>query len=125
MESDQIAGLAAELRAQLRLLERVHRRLQERVASGLDTPGQLDSVAYQIHNLYCAAEDLLKLIAPAFENRIGSSGEWHRTLLLRMSELVPDIRPALLSEKLFDTINRLRGFRHFIHHACVTDIDPM
>ncbi|NJN21039.1 MAG: hypothetical protein HC812_07425 [Leptolyngbya sp. RL_3_1] len=45
----------------------------------------MDSVAYQIHNLYCAAEDLLTLIAKAFENRIGSGGEWHRTLLLRMS----------------------------------------
>jgi hypothetical protein len=36
MERGQIAGLTAELRAQLRLLERVHQRLLERVASGLD-----------------------------------------------------------------------------------------
>jgi hypothetical protein len=81
-------------------------------------------VAYQIHNLYCAAEDLLTLIAKAFENRIGSGGEWHRTLLLRMSEPVPGMRPALLTDELFDVMNRLRGFRHFVRHAYVTEIDP-
>lgn len=124
MESSQIAGLTAELKAQLRLLERVHQRLQERSATGLTTPAQLDSAAYQIHNLYCAAEDLLKLVAQAFENRIGAGGEWHRTLLLRMSQPVPGIRPALLSEELFDVMNRLRGFRHFVRHAYVTEIDP-
>jgi uncharacterized protein YutE (UPF0331/DUF86 family) len=123
MERDQIAGLTAELRAQLRLLERVHQRLEDRIAAGFDTSSQLDSVAYQIHNLYCAAEDLLKLVAQAFENRIGTSGEWHRTLLLRMSEPVPGIRPALLSEELFDVMNRLRGFRHFVRHAYGTDIE--
>ncbi|NET35866.1 MAG: hypothetical protein F6K19_28205 [Cyanothece sp. SIO1E1] len=124
MERDQVAGLAAELRAQLRLLEQVHQRLNDRVVEGLETPAQLDSVAYQIHNLYCAAEDLLKLVTQAFENRIGSSGEWHRILLLRMSEPIPGIRPVLLSEDLFDVMNRLRGFRHFVRHAYVTDIDP-
>jgi uncharacterized protein YutE (UPF0331/DUF86 family) len=124
MDRDDVAGLSAELRAQLRLFARVYQRLQDRLALGLDNPAQLDSVAYQIHNLYCAAEDLLKLVAKAFENRIGSGGDWHRTLLLRMSEPVPGLRPALLSEELFDAMNRLRGFRHFVLHAYLTEIDP-
>ncbi|WP_008308712.1 hypothetical protein [Leptolyngbya sp. PCC 6406] len=124
MERDQLAGLGAELRAQLRLLARVHQRLQDRLVLGLEGAAQMDSIAYQIHNLYCAAEDLLKLVATACENQVGSSGGWHRTLLLRMSEPVPGVRPALLSEELFDGMNRLRGFRHFVRHAYVTEIDP-
>ena len=44
----------------------------------LNTPEQLDSVAYQIHNLYFSIEDLLKLIASAFELQIGTTEEWHR-----------------------------------------------
>ncbi|MDB9528383.1 hypothetical protein PN498_20495 [Oscillatoria sp. CS-180] len=123
MEKYQAAGLAAELKAQLRLFERVQERLQERVAANTETSAQLDSIALQIHNLYCAAEDLMKLIAQSFENRIGSGVDWHCSLLLRMSEPVPGIRPALLSEDLFDIMNRLRGFRHFVRHAYVTDID--
>jgi uncharacterized protein YutE (UPF0331/DUF86 family) len=123
MDREQVAGLTAELNAQVRLIERTYTRLRDRVSDELETPAQLDSVAYQIHNLYCAVEDLLKLVAQAFENRIGSGGEWHRTLLLRLSQPVEGIRPALLSGETFDVLNRLRGFRHFIRHGYGADIE--
>lgn len=123
MDRERIAGLTAELTAQMRVIERVYQRLQARVAAGLDTPGQLDSVAYQLHNYYCAVEDLLKMVAIAFENQIGMGGEWHRTLLLRMSQPVLGIRPAFLTEPTLDGLNRLRGFRHFVRHAYGAEID--
>ena len=75
MERERLAGLTAEINGQWRLIKKVSDRLQVRVDEGLDTPAQLDSVAYQIHNLYCSIEDLLKLIAGVFENRIGTIGE--------------------------------------------------
>jgi uncharacterized protein YutE (UPF0331/DUF86 family) len=123
MEQERIAGLTAELTAQMRLIERIYQRLDNRLSLGLETPAQLDSVAYQIHNLYCAVEDLLKLVASAFENSIGSSSEWHRTILLRLSQPVQGIRPALLSEETFDVLNRLRGFRHFVRHAYGAEVE--
>ena len=122
MERERLAGLTAEINGQWRLIERVSNRLQARVGEGLDTPGQLDSVAYQIHNLYCSIEDLLKLVASAFENQIGTSGEWHRVLLLRLSQPVEGIRPAFLSEESFDLLNQLRSFRHMFRHAYGADI---
>lgn len=124
MERERLAGLTAEIKGQWRLIEKVSERLQARVEEGLDTPAQLDSVAYQIHNLYCAIEDLLKLVASAFENQVGSSGEWHRILLLRLSQPVDGIRPAFLSEESFDLLNQLRSFRHMFRHAYGTDIQP-
>lgn len=123
MEYDQIAGLKAELTAQVRLIERVYERLGDRLSEGLSTPAQRDSVAYQIHNVYCAVEDLLKLVANTFENRIGSSGEWHRVILLPLSQPVEGIRPAFLSEETFTILNRLRGFRHFIRHGYGAEIE--
>ncbi|MCG8363049.1 MAG: hypothetical protein MJA27_06930 [Pseudanabaenales cyanobacterium] len=123
MDSGRLAGLTAELKGQLQLLNRVADRLQQRVAAGLDTPGQLDSVAYQIHNAYCAAEDLLKLVAHAFENRIGAGGEWHRTLLLRLSQPLDGVRPAFISEETFTVMNVLRGFRHFVRHGYGAEIE--
>ncbi|WP_031293922.1 hypothetical protein [Leptolyngbya sp. Heron Island J] len=123
MERERLAGLTAEINGQWRLIERVSNRLQARVDEGLDTPGQLDSIAYQIHNLYCSIEDLLKLIANAFENRIGTSSEWHRVLLLRLSQPVEGIRPAFLSEEAFDALNKLRSFRHMFRHAYGTEIE--
>jgi uncharacterized protein YutE (UPF0331/DUF86 family) len=123
MEREQIAGLTAELTAQRRLIERVYQRLGDRTALGLGTPAQRDSVAYQIHNVYCAVEDLLKLVANAFENRIGAGSEWHRTLLLRLSQPVQGIRPAFLADETFDVLNRLRGFRHFVRHGYGAEIE--
>ncbi|MGF1535369.1 MAG: hypothetical protein ACFB4J_02625 [Elainellaceae cyanobacterium] len=123
MEREQVVGLAAEMTAQMRLIERVYDRLQGRVASGLETAAQLDSAAYQIHNFYCAVEDLLKLVANAFENRIGAGGDWHRTLLLRLSQPVEAVRPALLSEETWMLLNQLRGFRHFVRHGYGAEIE--
>ena len=123
MDTERIAGLTAEIKGQLWLMEKVSRRLQARVNDGLDTPGQLDSIAYQIHNLYCSAEDLLKLIASSFENQIGSGGDWHRVLLLRLSQPVEGIRPAFLSDDSLEVMNKLRSFRHLIRHAYGTEIE--
>ncbi|MEO0457153.1 MAG: hypothetical protein AAF152_11330 [Cyanobacteria bacterium P01_A01_bin.114] len=123
MDSGRVAGLTAEIKAQMRLIERVAERLQQRVSAGLDTPGQLESVAYQIHNIYCAAEDLLKLVAHAFENQIGAGGEWYRTLLLRLSQPVKGIRPTLISEETFTLMNAMRRFRHFVRHAYGAEIE--
>lgn len=122
MERERLAGLTAEINGQWRLIKKVSDRLQARIDEGLDTPGQLDSVAYQIHNLYCSIEDLLKLIASAFENQVGTTGKWHRLLLLRLSQPVEGIRPAFLSEESFDLLNQLRSFRHMFRHAYGTDI---
>ncbi|MGD1858691.1 MAG: hypothetical protein ACFB0E_01820 [Leptolyngbyaceae cyanobacterium] len=123
MEYERAVGLRAELTAQLRLVERVYERLDDRLSNGLASPAQRESIAYQVHNIYCGIEDLLKLVANAFENRIGSSGEWHRALLLPMSQPVQGIRPALISEDTFEVLNRLRGFRHFIRHGYGAEIE--
>lgn len=123
MDRNGYLGMVAELRGQLRLVERVYDRLQDRAQAGLDTAVQLDSLAYQVHNLYCAAEDLLKLVARAFENQIGAGGDWHRVILLRLIEPIEGVRPALLSEETFRVMNALRGFRHFIRHGYGAEIE--
>ncbi|EDX83877.1 hypothetical protein S7335_1574 [Synechococcus sp. PCC 7335] len=123
MDSERLAGLTAELKGQLWLIEKVNVRLQSRLNAGLDTPGQLDSVAYQIHNLYCSIEDLLKLVAKAFENNVGTGENWHKVLLLRLSQPIEGIRPALLSEASWDVLDQLRGFRHLVRHAYGKDIE--
>ncbi|MGB8701609.1 MAG: hypothetical protein WCD18_19515 [Thermosynechococcaceae cyanobacterium] len=123
MDRNGYLGMVAELRGQLRLVERVYDRLQDRAQVGLDTASKRDSVAYQVHNLYCAAEDLLKLVARVFENQIGTGGDWHRVILLRLSEAIEGIRPALLSEETFGVMNALRGFRHFVRHVYGAEIE--
>ncbi|MEO0807489.1 MAG: hypothetical protein AAFY33_14400 [Cyanobacteria bacterium J06643_4] len=123
MDREQVAGLTAEMKAQFRLMEQVSDKLDSRISDGLDTPAQLESIAYQIHNLYCSVEDLLKLVASTFENHIGSKGNWHEILLLRMSQPIEGIRPAFLSEETFGLMRKLKNFRHMFRHAYGADIE--
>ncbi|MFZ4444786.1 MAG: hypothetical protein ACOYOY_15380, partial [Planktothrix agardhii] len=74
-------------------------------------------------NLYCATEDLLKIVASCFENNISNSSQWHSLLLQRMTIEIPDIRPAFLSYNTHAILNNLRGFCHFFRHAYSATIE--
>ena len=118
MDSEKLVIFKVDLQAQLNLIKQVDERLKER-ANNVQSkdPILLESIAYQIHNLYSAIEDLLKLIADYFENNIGNSSQWHSLLLQRMTIIVPQVRPAVLSSETYTLLNALRGFRHFFRHA--------
>ena len=118
MDSEQLVILKVDVQAQLNLIKTVYERLNERANSLKgDDPILLESIAYQIHNLYSAIEDLLKLIANYFENNISNSSQWHSLLLQRMTIIVPHVRPVVLSAETYTLLNALRGFRHFFRHA--------
>lgn len=118
MDSKTLVIFKVDVQAQLNLIKQVNERLKER-ANNLETkdPILLESIAYQIHNLYSAIEDLLKLIADYFENNISNSRQWHSLLLRRMSITIPQVRPAILSSETYTLLNGLRGFCHFFRHA--------
>ena len=118
MDSPQLTLLKVDLRAQLSEISTIQEKLQVR-ADRLEAedPFILESTAYQIHNFYCAVEDLLKIVAMYFENNISDSAKWHSVLLQRMASIIPQVRPAFLSTESYQLLNGLRGFRHFFRHA--------
>ncbi|MDV2999560.1 MAG: hypothetical protein N5P05_001166 [Chroococcopsis gigantea SAG 12.99] len=124
MDTQKLILLGSELKAQLQLIEAIDMKLVQR-AEGLTSDDiiRLESIAYQIHNLYSACEDLLKLVASYFENNITDNQQWHTALLKRMTLDIPGIRPALISSETFLLLNSLRGFRHFFRHAYGTNIE--
>ena len=48
---------------------------------------------------------------------------YHVDLLRRMKAEITGVRPAFLAGKLAETLNELRGFRHFFRHAYDTELD--
>lgn len=71
--------LKASLEAQCHEIARVFAQIEERQAH-LDDPVYLESAGYQLHNLYSAFEDLFKIVAGFFENRIVERAGYHREL---------------------------------------------
>ena len=122
MERGRLNLFKAAVEAQLEEISEIFERIEERRKQrGIIAT---ESLAYQLHNLYCAFEDLFKIVADLFENTVEDSGKYHLELLYRMKLSVDGIRPALLSEQSFQLLNRLRAFRHFFRHACSYELDP-
>ena len=113
--------LVAECRAQLRQIKGVFCRVESRARE----QGQagLESLGFQLHNLYCACEELFEIVAAAFENHVDSNGGYHIELLKRMRMDIPGVRPREISDEAFGRLETLRSFRHVFRHAYGASLD--
>ncbi|MBI2264615.1 MAG: hypothetical protein HYU64_05530 [Armatimonadetes bacterium] len=110
----------AELDAQWTEIRRGHASVKHKAQSlrgNISNEDLAESLAYRLHNLYCAYEDLFKLVAGFFENQLENSSRYHTDLLRRMMLDMEGIRPRLLSEDSLKILDELRGFRHVFRHA--------
>lgn len=121
MDKSRHLVLAAEVRAQLQQIERIYGLVNEREPIG--GVAGTESLAYQLHNLYGAIEDLFKVVANAFENNVAPGSGYHTELLRRMTISVPEVRPHVISTKTYGLIDSLRGFRHVFRHAYARELD--
>lgn len=58
MEKGKLALLRSEIKAQMNEIEAIYAKIEERRSR--KDKAHLESLAYQLHNLYCAFEDLFK-----------------------------------------------------------------
>ncbi len=125
MDAQELLILETDIAAQLALIDDVYAILENRAKdfNGNDAR-QMESVAYQIHNVNNAFEELLRLIAAHFEYQIGNAARWHSALLHRMTQPVPGVRPAPLTKETLLLLDTLRGFRHFFRRAYAATVDP-
>ncbi|HPU77846.1 MAG TPA: hypothetical protein PKY84_06065 [Thermosynergistes sp.] len=121
MEEGRLALLKAAISKQVMLIEQIYDRVEKRKRA--ESEAELESLGYQLHNLYCAFEDLFKLVAEAFENHINDVGRYRVQLLWKMSLEIEGVRPSLLSEESVRLLDNLRSFRHFFRHAYGYELD--
>lgn len=122
MERIEFNLLKAETAAQIREIEKIFKEITDRKKSAGKSKASLESLAYKLHNLYSAYEDLFKIIARHFENQIEDISRYHKELLKRMTLSIEGVRPALLSEETHKLLDELRAFRHFFRHAYAYEI---
>ena len=121
MEKERLAVLQAEIKAQIQEIEGIYTRIEDRKRK--KDKAAMESVGYQLHNLYCAFEDLFKIIAETFENNIQDKSKYHLELLKRMAISIEGVRPRLLSQECFLLLDNLRSFRHLFRHAYSYELD--
>lgn len=123
MDDGAFSVLDAELRARCGDIDRIANRIEERWRTfDRHAAADVDSLGYQLHNLYSAFEQLFEEVARFFENRIDEA-RYHADLIRRMQLEIRGIRPALLSEATASALDELRRFRHLFRHAYAADLD--
>ena len=126
MEQENIITFIADFDDQTNQIKINYSTLKKKMTlltDGSITPELVDSIGYWLHNLYCAYEDLFKIVASFFENNHANNGGYHKSLLKRMRINIKGIRPALLSEENYKNMDELRGFRHVFRHAYSYGLD--
>lgn len=120
---DKIFVLIGSIRADLKTIARIYEELERHPLTEDANRDRLIIVAYYLHNLYNAFENIFLNIATAFENSMDDVQRWHTQLLERMRLDVMPLRPHVIDDKAYDALDELRRFRHVFRHAYGLQLD--
>ncbi len=123
MDKNRFLLLKADINNQMKIIDEIYEKIQKRRANYKESDVGVESMAYQLHNLYGAYEELFEIVADYFENEIKGT-KYHSNLLQRMKTEIEGIRPRLISNGLFWLFDELRRFRHLFRHAYNMELDP-
>jgi len=122
MDEKEIAVLESDLLKNYQVIERIYKLIIRRQPTFKDRAQDLDSMAYQLHNLYGAHEQLFEVVADFFENQV-TGNRYHADLLRRMETEIKGVRPALISHTTYKMLDKLRRFHHFFRHAYEAELE--
>ncbi len=123
---EKLKVFIAELDAQWKEILKLHTVIEHKEGVLKTDRGNEDltiSLAYKLHNLYSAYEDMFKMTAKFCENQIEDMSLYHSALINRMRIEIEGVRPSLLSDESYKVLDELRGFRHVFRHAYSYELD--
>jgi hypothetical protein len=121
--NDKMVILFKSIEQDVKAIQRIYDELGEPVLNPGSDYRDLIVVAYHMHHLYNAFENIFLNVAVAFENSIEESDRWHTQLLERMALDLSPLRPQLIDDNTYDALDELRRFRHLFRHAYRTRLD--
>ncbi|HEX5718910.1 MAG TPA: hypothetical protein VF179_22300 [Thermoanaerobaculia bacterium] len=116
--------LERNVQSDLAVIERIYSELGEPQLAESDEQEALIVVAYRLHSLYTAFENIFRNISKSFENRLDPSS-WHRQLLERMRLDLSPVRPAVVDEEAFEKLDELLRFRHLFRTGYGLKLDAL
>lgn len=123
--NDKILLLISNIERDLIAIETIYQELETYSFSQDSHKDTLIVIAYHLHNLYNAFENIFLNIARTFENSIDNQSQWHAKLLEQMTLSINPLRPVVIDEVAYDCLDELRRFRHIFRHAYLIKLDPM
>ena len=124
--NERLSHLAMRIRDELSELDRVSQRVAEGWNRALRNADDyyLDGVALNLHGGYGGLERIFELIATVIDGAKPKGENWHQALLAQMTEEVPGVRPAVISQATFERLDEYRGFRHVVRNVYSYNFEP-
>lgn len=116
--------LINSIRRDMETIAVIYRELEQHSLTPEADQDRLIIVAYHLHNLYNAFENIFQNVAAVFENSVDNEERWHAQLLERMRLDAMPLRPAVIDDSAHDALDELRRFRHLFRHAYTIKLDP-
>ena len=120
---EKVLLLESSIRRDLQVIASIYEALDRRPLSPASTEDELIVIAYHLHNLYNAFENIFLGVAATFEHSLADAERWHAQLLERMRLDVMPLRPALIDDLAHDALDELRRFRYLFRHAYTIGLD--
>jgi hypothetical protein len=121
-------SLAERLRSELEEIGQTQAAVQRHWhrfrSSAADQDAYLNSVAFNLHSLYCGLERMFELIAIELDGGTLGGERWHSELLNQMALDLPQVRPPVLTKAVVTHLDEYRKFRHLVRNVYATNLDP-
>jgi predicted nucleotidyltransferase len=119
MSEEPLVALKELVEDELVALEHIVSEVQEGMRSVEETPSQfaMNALASYLHQFYTGCERILERIAMRVDGGQPGGAFSHANLLAQMAQELPGIRPAILNEGLWRSLQDYLAFRHFFRHA--------
>ena len=116
--TDFLTELAEQIDGEIANLERVVRDAEEGWQKFISSGDRLYliSVAFNLHGFYTGVEQLFEDITTFFNEKMPRSETWHKGLLLQVATEIPELRPAVISQRSRDALDEYRKFRHLVRN---------
>jgi hypothetical protein len=116
--------LERNIQSDLKTIDRLYEALGSPELGESEPEESLIVIAYRLHSLYTALENIFRNIASAFENNLDASS-WHRDLLQRMRLDLTPVRPAVIDADAYEKLDEMRRFRHVFRTLYGVELDPL
>ncbi|HEY3289942.1 MAG TPA: antitoxin [Anaerolineae bacterium] len=84
----------------------------------------LDSAVLNLQSFYTGLERIFELVARGIDLHIPDGENWHLDLLRQMASDLPDVRPAIISQKSALRLDEYRRFRHLVRNIYTDNLRP-
>lgn len=122
--NEKFLVLDRNIQNDLASIEKLYEALGIPDLSGTAPPKEVIFIAYHLHGLYTAFENIFRNISTVFENHLEPS-EWHRQLLQRMQLDLTPLRPAVIDIEMYEKLKDMLGFRHVFRAAYGVSLNPV